>query len=534
MKHERVGMLEDYSRYLLSIRDSLIQCGVGVPITELNTYYDVFKLGYELEELVWFYSVLEVCNSEYKLEDFLLPIGSTFRSKIHDMVYEEYFEYSEEYSKLSKKAYLKRNGIKDDEEIIDFFSVEESTSQDDEGTTEESEYKNVLDADYDNQGKGTDGDCSSELKPNTVNINGGSPKEISDNKGIDGSDELNEDGISSWDSVWDLNEFVTGSATSDDVISNTSKNIANRVASDNDVCYNSSVKNLGKEVDNSSLGIETVECGIYLEDYVGTKDTIKVGSELDSVVKTKSGIILEDYVPTINKGTSLTGNGSSEDFDESDDEELFGSWGSDEDNFEDSGNESDYESDDEDLFGHWGSGDYDESEDELDDEDLFGHWGSDSDESGDSGSEQDGDEDELEDDLFGHWGSEDESDGDYDKYEDESEDESDDEDLFGNWGSDESKEDGGFKKSTGYSSVDDELNDWGTISESNIKKVSFTSSSKEVTKPMPRNQKLVEELDIQIKDAESIIDATSNIFKSSRRSINKVADKIVNSMESDE
>lgn len=83
-------MLEDYTRYLVSIRDSLIQCGVSFPVTPIESYIDVLDLGARLDSVLWYYSMLEISGSRKSLRGFLLPLGRCYLFEMRRRAYEEY------------------------------------------------------------------------------------------------------------------------------------------------------------------------------------------------------------------------------------------------------------------------------------------------------------------------------------------------------------------------------------------------------------------------------------------------------------
>lgn len=96
-------MLEDYTRYLVSIRDSLIQCGVSFPVTPIEGYIDVLDLGAKLDSVLWYYSMLEISGSRKSLRGFLLPLGRCYLFEMRRRAYEEYKGIIATYDKLRVK-----------------------------------------------------------------------------------------------------------------------------------------------------------------------------------------------------------------------------------------------------------------------------------------------------------------------------------------------------------------------------------------------------------------------------------------------
>ena len=107
-------MLEDYTRYLVSIRDSLIQCGVSFPVTPIESYMDVLDLGAKLDSVLWYYSMLEISGSRKSLRGFLLPLGRCYLFEMRRRAYEEYKGIIATYDKLRVKPEKKLKSLESD------------------------------------------------------------------------------------------------------------------------------------------------------------------------------------------------------------------------------------------------------------------------------------------------------------------------------------------------------------------------------------------------------------------------------------
>ena len=107
-------MLEDYTRYLVSIRDSLIQCGVSFPVTPIESYMDVLDLGAKLDSMLWYYSMLEISGSRKSLRGFLLPLGRCYLFEMRRRAYEEYKGIIATYDKLRVKPEKKIKSLEND------------------------------------------------------------------------------------------------------------------------------------------------------------------------------------------------------------------------------------------------------------------------------------------------------------------------------------------------------------------------------------------------------------------------------------
>lgn len=127
-------MLGDYKHYLTNLRNSLIQCGVEFPVSSLDSYLSVFEVEQYLRELLWFYSQLEISNSESKLIGFMLPLNGYFKEKMRELFYSEFLQIQRDYGIISKKRTLREKGtykpniqevIYDENEVIDLFEDED-------------------------------------------------------------------------------------------------------------------------------------------------------------------------------------------------------------------------------------------------------------------------------------------------------------------------------------------------------------------------------------------------------------------------
>lgn len=139
-------MLSGYSTYLLNIRNNLIQCGVEVPVTPIQDYFDICMLESELDDILWFYRVLAVSGSEYALSDFFLPLNGYFREKMRSIYYQEFLDFLQDYKTIGveelRSKYISSGGgaykniSKDETEDIPVSEEEElsfgSEEQDDE------------------------------------------------------------------------------------------------------------------------------------------------------------------------------------------------------------------------------------------------------------------------------------------------------------------------------------------------------------------------------------------------------------------
>lgn len=120
-------MYSEYEKYLLGIRNSLIQNGIEFPeaTKESMDYLELFKLGNKLSDILLYYKVLAISGSGDGLEDFILPINTSYVDKMRGICYSEFVtSVLPDYKALSL-------GIEPEEEPddIDFEEEEVDTSK---------------------------------------------------------------------------------------------------------------------------------------------------------------------------------------------------------------------------------------------------------------------------------------------------------------------------------------------------------------------------------------------------------------------
>lgn len=122
-------MLKDYRRYLLNVRNNLIQCGVELSVSSCETYEELFSLEQTLSQVLWYYSVLAISGSENSLKGFMFPLNSYYKEKMRALFYKEFLTFSKGYEQLSMSYALKRKGIEGEkpkvEEIIETERTED-------------------------------------------------------------------------------------------------------------------------------------------------------------------------------------------------------------------------------------------------------------------------------------------------------------------------------------------------------------------------------------------------------------------------
>ena len=101
-------MLKDYEEYLVRIRDNLIRCGVSLPVKRDYTYEELFNLGENISDILWFYGILAVVNSRARLMGFNWSLDRTLKGKLRSMFYDEYLEGKRSYDEISVKKFLEK------------------------------------------------------------------------------------------------------------------------------------------------------------------------------------------------------------------------------------------------------------------------------------------------------------------------------------------------------------------------------------------------------------------------------------------
>ena len=135
-------MFEEYRKYLLNIRNNLIQNGVSLDNGKCDSYRDIFRLGYEIDGLLWIYSVLEISKSRYRLSDTILPMSNYYKGHMRELFRKEYLASKKYYpptrydlEKFRKNSLISKNTCNKIETVVQLVSVENSSSTTKEGVS---------------------------------------------------------------------------------------------------------------------------------------------------------------------------------------------------------------------------------------------------------------------------------------------------------------------------------------------------------------------------------------------------------------
>ena len=412
-------MLDIYRNYLLNIRNSLIQCGVNIPVESVDEYFDICKLQQELDDILYYYNILANSNSTDKLENFFIKFSVPLRKRIGDESYKEFLEFWEDYKKMSSSYAVYQSLCAKLQELDKELASGGGYNVDSSVTTEdkqEKDSKENIKAEVDRQREDmfkryyepkvpeNEVKKKEEIKKNRVSLfedlfgDSSSSNESTKETSTDGNSNTNEDSnteeVSSGvnldeedteevSSGIDLDEEDTPNDSSDDLSDEDAESIFSGILHGN---------SSSRDTESSEEGnkdVELVDHGNYLEDMLEEESEESEEDEDD-------GVTYEDE--------EESGNWMSDE-----DEEDSGNWISDAESEEDEDNGITYE--DEDESGNWMSDEdeeYDEDEEEYDENDNVSYVDED-DASWGISSEDEYEEDEEE---SSNWLSDDEDDED--------------------------------------------------------------------------------------------------------------------------
>ena len=128
-------MFEDYRKYLTKLRNNLIQCGVEFPISPLITYRNSFLLGMQLDDAIWYYSILAISGSEDALRGYCLPLNMYYKEQMRQIFYQEFLDFAKDYRQLSimntqlNGVQVHNSNILSEDEEIDLFEENETKEE---------------------------------------------------------------------------------------------------------------------------------------------------------------------------------------------------------------------------------------------------------------------------------------------------------------------------------------------------------------------------------------------------------------------
>ena len=425
-------MLNIYRNYLLNIRNSLIQCGVNIPVESVDEYFDICKLQQELDDILYYYNILANSNSTDKLENFFIKFSVPLRKRIGDESYKEFLEFWEDYKRMSssyavyQSLYAKLQELNKELASGGGYNVDSSVTTEDK---QEKDSKENIKAEVDRQREDMfkryyepkvpekEVKKKEEIKKNRVSLfedlfgDSSSSNESTKETSTDGNSNTNEDSsteeVSSGvnldeedteevSSGIDLDEEDTSNDSSDDISDEDAESIFSGILQGN-----SSFRDT-ESSEEGNKDVELVDHGNYLEDMLEEESE---ESEEDE----DNGITYEDE--------DESGNWMSDE-----DEEDSGNWISDDESEEDEDNGITYE--DEDESGNWMSDEdeeYDEDEEEYDENDNVSYvdeddasWGISSEDEYEEDEDEDDEEVTYEDEDSSSWNMSDEDDYDED------------------------------------------------------------------------------------------------------------------------
>lgn len=275
-------MLEDYTRYLLNIRNNLIQCGVNISVDTPKEYIDVCELQQVLDDVLYYYKILAISNSSDKLEDFFIRFSTTFKEYLRNEAHKEFLDFWFDYKQLSCGVALLSKLRR---ELADLGGDCDVDSDCDEDKTHyELENTKVSESTEDLK------DCSTI----TDDLSSDDVEDIfsgileGDSSDVESTPEGN--GPESRDSSFDVEEVSDGVMLDEDcdLSSNDTVTVSSGVMLDEDGDFTES-KSDTKDVNNA---VEEVPVGVMLEDLI--REDSEMSEADEGILTDENGIELEE------------------------------------------------------------------------------------------------------------------------------------------------------------------------------------------------------------------------------------------------
>ena len=128
-------MFIEYEAYIERICSNLLQCGVPMPTyltSPLDTYEKLFKAGYIVDDLLYFYRVMEISGSSLALNntgEFFIPLYQYYKDRLRVQVYEEFLSELPELKRLWGEGILLNM---DEIDLDDYYDYEDEDIYEDE------------------------------------------------------------------------------------------------------------------------------------------------------------------------------------------------------------------------------------------------------------------------------------------------------------------------------------------------------------------------------------------------------------------
>ena len=99
-------MLSEYRDFLVNVRNNLIQSGVEYPIRPMDTYEELFYEAVNLQQVLWYFSVMAIGDDSQELgmPGYFIDLSGYYRDKMRKRFYEEFRASIDDYKVLSKTA----------------------------------------------------------------------------------------------------------------------------------------------------------------------------------------------------------------------------------------------------------------------------------------------------------------------------------------------------------------------------------------------------------------------------------------------
>lgn len=275
-------MLEDYTRYLLNIRNNLIQCGVNISVDTPKEYIDVCELQQVLDDVLYYYKILAISNSSDKLEDFFIRFSTTFKEYLRNEAHKEFLDFWFDYKQLSCGVALLSKLRKELADLGGDCDVDSDC--DEEKTHYELENTKVSESTEDLKDCRTIADDLSSDDVEDI-FSGILEDDLSDEESTPEGNESE-----SGDSYSDVEEVSDGVMLDEDcdLPSDDTVNVSSGVMLDEDEDFTES-KSDTKDVNNA---VEEVPDGVMLEDLI--REDSEMSKTDEGILTDENGIELEE------------------------------------------------------------------------------------------------------------------------------------------------------------------------------------------------------------------------------------------------
>lgn len=271
-------MLKDYTRYLLNIRNNLIQCGVNISVDTPKEYIDVCELQQVLDDVLYYYKILAISNSSDKLEDFFIRFSTTFKEYLRNEAHKEFLDFWFDYKQLSCGVALLGKLRRELADLGGDCDVDSDCDEDESEDTKASESTEDLK------------DCSDitdDLSSDDVEDIFGKILEgtTSDVESVSCGVSLDDNESESEDSSSDVEEVSEG-VILEEKLSHDTVDVSSGVMLDEEENHTES------KSETEGVNVEEVSVGVMLEDLI--REDLEMSETDEGILTDENGIELEE------------------------------------------------------------------------------------------------------------------------------------------------------------------------------------------------------------------------------------------------